>query len=90
MVFLVFCFFVWPIGLFKFGLSNFYRPLRAIVAMLFSICGFAGYVLLPYRLLIFSHYFPLPAWSYVVIPFLYLAGYLLYWKIDDSPLISFM
>jgi hypothetical protein len=86
-----FAFFLWPITLFQFGLKNLgYRFFRAIVALLVSFCGFVGYAIIPYRLLIFSHYYPLPMWAYIAIPAAYILGFVLYWKIDDSPFFSLM
>lgn len=91
MGFFVFAFLLWPIFLYRFGLEIIgYRFFRAIIALLVSFCGFAGYAIIPYRLLIFSQYYPLPGWLYFTVPIVYICGFVLYWKIDDSPLISLM
>lgn len=85
----MFAFFLWPIVLFRFGLENLgYRFFRALAALVVSLCGFAGYVIIPYRLLIFSHYYPMPEWLYIATPVAYIIGSFLYWKIDDTPLFS--
>ena len=90
MGFLLFYFLLWPISLFKFGLRNLgYRYFRALVALFFSTCGFITYAIIPYRLLIFSFYYPLPVEIYIIMPTLYVIGFVLYREIDDSPLISF-